>query len=272
MGPPSASTAAGRSRRGRRRRRDRPDHCAARRTTSTSSPRSRARLPARWSCCSNGAGDERDVGALGREAAAAAAPIPRLAPVTSTRRPAKRAVTEARLGGCPDVVDVVVVEAVVRRQDQALFHDPIGVGQSAPGRAVGDALECGLAQGVAGPDHAGVDAVVLHVLLERGALQPGLGADEDGEHVPGGVDFGRRAGEDEHVGPLREQLASGGRSCACGAARLSGSFSSWTRPNAAESSAGSKFQPISSKMKRLSYSRSPSIDEKNRWSTPLREP
>ena len=56
------------------------------------------------------------------------------------------------------------------------------------------------------------------------------------------------------------------------AARLTGSFWSWTSPNAALSSEGSKFQPTSSKMNRLSYSRSPSISLKKRLSTPLAEP
>jgi len=43
-------------------------------------------------------------------------------------------------------------------------------------------------------------------------------------------------------------------------------------PERGDSSDGSKFHPTSSKMKRLSYSMSPSIDEKKRRSTPLREP
>jgi len=40
---------------------------------------------------------------------------------------------------------------------------------------------------------------------------------------------------------------------------------SCTRPNAADSSEGSKFQPTSSKMKRLSYSRPSSMVLKNRF-------
>ncbi len=49
-------------------------------------------------------------------------------------------------------------------------------------------------------------------------------------------------------------------------------MSSCTRPNAADSSDGSKFQPISSKMNRLSYSRPSSIVLKKRLSTPFVEP
>ena len=56
------------------------------------------------------------------------------------------------------------------------------------------------------------------------------------------------------------------------AARFWGSLRSWTSPKAALNSAGSKFQPTSSKMKRLSYSRSPSISLKKRFSTPLADP
>ncbi len=62
------------------------------------------------------------------------------------------------------------------------------------------------------------------------------------------------------------------RSSADGVRGSPASFSSCTRPNAADSSDGSKFHPASSKMKRLSYSRSPSIVEKNRVSTPFVDP
>ena len=66
--------------------------------------------------------------------------------------------------------------------------------------------------------------------------------------------------------------STAGRSFACACRGSARSFSSCTRPKAAESSEGSKFHPTSSKMKRLSYSRSSSMDEKNRRSVPFLRP
>ncbi len=55
-------------------------------------------------------------------------------------------------------------------------------------------------------------------------------------------------------------------------ARLSASLSSCTSPKAADSSEGSKFQPFSSKMNRLSYSRPSSMALKKRSTLPFCDP
>ena len=85
----------------------------------------------------------------------------------------------------------------------------------------------------------------------------------------------RVRGSTNTSGRLAEALAQQRGSCAAGASRYPGSLRSCTSPNAALISDGSKFQPTSSKMNRLSYS-SPSmpdarISEKKRLS-PFREP
>ena len=43
----------------------------------------------------------------------------------------------------------------MRRQGQGMVHDSVGVREAAVGGAVRDLGESGLAQDVAGPDHAG---------------------------------------------------------------------------------------------------------------------
>ena len=94
--------------------------------------RSRAGCPARWSCWSSvratiatsAPSAANRCGGRGADAAARA----------GDERPSSgeaRRSRKHRLRGRPDVVDVVVVEAVVRRQDQALFHHAIGVRQAA---------------------------------------------------------------------------------------------------------------------------------------------
>ena len=67
----------------------------------------------------------------------------------------------------------------------------------------------------------GVDAGALHVLLESRAPHPALGPDEDGEHVPGGVEPVERASTATGRLPKRSQRRVKFR---FRRARLSGSF------------------------------------------------
>src|SRR4051794_39399723 len=95
------------------------------------------------------------------------APMPRLAPVTMTLRPANRplmlppsfvrggsrcgsrvgvaALLQEASGGHAEVLDVVVVETVVQGQDQSLLHHPVGIRESALRHAVRHLRERGLA-------------------------------------------------------------------------------------------------------------------------------
>ena len=101
--------------------------------------------------------------------------------------------------GDAQVLEVVVVEPVVRRQDQPLFHDPVGVGQATVRYPVRHGGERRLAGHVAGPHHAGVDAVTLHVLLEVAPTDARLRPQQDREHVPPGLQPLQLPGQREHV-------------------------------------------------------------------------
>ena len=89
-------------------------------------------------------------------------------------------------------------------------------GQAAVGCAVRDALERGLAQRVAGPDHPGVDAVAFHVLLgTRRAATPDSGRMSTGNMCQAVSTSGVVRGSTNTSGRCAEQLASAVRSCAC---------------------------------------------------------
>src|SRR5262249_12444251 len=102
--------------------------------------------------------------------------------------------------------DVVVAHRVVAGQDQARFHRAVRVGQPVGRGAVRDLPERGLAQDVAAPDHARVDAAALHPLLELAAAHAGPGEDLDREEMPRGVELRRGAREHEYLRVAREVL------------------------------------------------------------------
>ncbi len=112
----------------------------------------------------------------------------------------------------------------------------------------------------------------LHVLLEGRPAHARLRAQQHREQVPHAVQAVEHAGQLEHVGEAGQGGAPGARRCGAGGRGWHRACRSCTRAKAADSSDGSRFQPTSSKMKRLSYSRPSSRFEKNRVSTPRVEP
>ena len=128
---------------------------------------------------------------------------------------------------------------------EPLLHHPVGVRAARP-RARGAATfaNAGWRSDVAGPHHARVDAVRLHVLLELGAPDARLGPDQEREHVPPGVELGGRARQHEHVGVACRRTRDSRSKLRWRRARLLGQLvAAAPAPNAALISDGSKFQP-----------------------------
>src|SRR6185436_17804482 len=98
---------------------------------------------------------------------------------------------EERVDRLADVVDVFVAHRMVAGQDEARLHHAVGIGQTVCGRSVRDLREPGLAQDVAAPDHARVDPLALHPLLELAAPYARLAPDLERKEMPCGVELDR---------------------------------------------------------------------------------
>src|SRR6185312_1396810 len=86
------------------------------------------------------------------------------------------------------------------------LHDAIGVRHSRLRLALRDVTKRGLTSHVSGPDHASVDATPLEPTLQLTAPDPGLGVDDDREHVPPGLDACGETRQREQARPTSEML------------------------------------------------------------------
>ena len=105
-----------------------------------------ARLPAKWSCFATVRVRHRNIGAFRRESTRRCGTDATARSGDENPTPCEALRTQGRTasGARPHVFEIVVIEAVVRGQDQPLFHHPICVRQALLGRPVRDALERGL--------------------------------------------------------------------------------------------------------------------------------